>query len=113
AVTLLIGIVVVVLPTLAVIFAFVQEGTQLYNQMEAEELDPAALIERIATNLPVIPDLLQRVGINTVNIRETISQSAVTVSQWLAQQALNFGRNTFTFIIRLMLMLYLTFFLLR
>jgi len=113
AVTLLIGFIILVVPIVAVIFAFVQEGTQLYQRIENEELSPAALFERIGNSLPILPELLQRVGINTGSIREMLSESAVAVSQWLAQEALKFGGNTFTFVLRLVLMLYLTFFLLR
>ncbi len=113
AVTLLIGFIILILPTIAVIFAFIQEGTSLYQRIEDEEVDPAALFERIGSSLPFLPELLQRAGVNTTSIREMLSESAVGVSQWVAQEALNFGRNTFSFFVRLLLMLYLTFFLLR
>ena len=111
--TLLIGFIILILPAIAVIFAFVQEGTALYQGIEDEELDPALLLERIGNAVPLLPELLQRAGVNTSSIREMLSQSAVGVSQWVAQEALTFGRNTFSFFVRLLLMLYLTFFLLR
>ena len=113
AVTLLIGFIILILPAIAVIFAFIQEGTTLYQRIEDEELDPAELFERIGSSLPFLPELLQSIGVNTSSIRETLSESVVVVSQWLAQEAIKFGRNTFSFFVRLLLMLYLTFFLLR
>lgn len=111
--TLLIGFVIVVLPSIALIFAFVQEGVQLYQRIESNELSPAAFIEGIGNAVPIIPELLQRLGINTVSIREFLSNSAVSMSQRLADEALTFGRNTVGFVLRVGLMLYLTFFLLR
>ncbi len=111
--TLLIGIVVVVLPVVVLIFAFVREGAQLYQLIENEEINPATFVESIGNSVPIIPELLQRVGIDTRNIRQFLSTSAVTISEWVAQQALQFGRNTISFTLRLALMLYLTFFLLR
>jgi predicted PurR-regulated permease PerM len=113
SVTLLIGFIILILPAVAVIFAFIQEGTALYQRIEDEELDPALLFERIGNALPFLPELLQSIGVNTSSVREMLSESAVVVSQWLAQEAIKFGRNTFGFFIRLLLMLYLTFFLLR
>ncbi|MSR10890.1 MAG: AI-2E family transporter [Gammaproteobacteria bacterium] len=111
--SLLAGIVLVVIPVVAVIFAFVQEGIQLYERIQSKEIDPAAIIEGIGSSVPVIPEFLQRLGIDLVNIREFLSSAAISMSQWLAEEALSFGRNTVSFILSLTLMLYLTFFLLR
>lgn len=112
-VTLLSGTLVVVLPAVAIVFAFVAEGISLYQSIESREVDPEAMLEQIGAALPWAPELLQRLGVDTANIREYLSSSAVTVSQWLGQEALNFGRNTVSFTLRVALMLYLAFFLLR
>lgn len=111
--TLLIGTLVVVLPAVAIVFAFVAEGISLYESIESREIDPEAMLEQIGTALPWLPELLQRFGVDTANIRGYLSGAAVTVSQWLGQEALNFGRNTLSFTLRMGLMLYLAFFLLR
>ena len=79
--TLLISFIILILPAIAVIFAFVQEGTALYQGIEDEELDPALLLERIGNAVPLLPELLQRAGVNTSSIREMLSQSAVGASQ--------------------------------
>lgn len=111
--TLLTGTLVVVLPVVAIVFAFVAEGINLYQSIESEEIDPEAILEQTGTALPWLAELLQRFGIDTGNIREYLSTSAVTISQWLGQGAVNFGRNTLSFTLRVGLMLYLAFFLLR
>ena len=111
--TLFAGFVIVILPSVALIFAFVQEGARLYQRIESNELSPAAFIEGIGNAVPIIPEFLQRLGINTASIREFLSNSAVSTSQWLGEEALTFGRNTVGFFLRVGLMLYLTFFLLR
>jgi len=111
--TLLTGTLVVVIPAVAIVFAFVAEGISLYQSIESREIDPEAILEQIGTALPWLPELLQRVGMDTGSIREYLSSSAVTVSQWLGQEALQFGRNTVSFTLRMGLMLYLAFFLMR
>lgn len=111
--TLLIGLVVVVLPVIAITFAFVREGAQIYQLIESQEISPGMFIEQIGNAVPIVPDLLQRVGVDTSNIRAWLSDLAVGLSEQLSQLALSFGRNTVSFTINLALMLYLSFFLLR
>lgn len=113
ALTLLIGLVVVVLPVTAIVFGFVREGIQLYELIEGQEISPETFMERIGAAIPFVPEFLQRLGIDTSNIRGTISDSAVNLSRRLSQWAVSFGRNTLTFVLHLGLMLYLSFFLLR
>jgi predicted PurR-regulated permease PerM len=113
ALTLLIGLVVVVIPVTAIVFGFVREGIQLYQLIEDREINPEAFMERIGAAIPFVPDFLQRLGIDTSNIRGTISDLAVNLSRRLSQWAVTFGRNTLSFVLHLALMLYLTFFLLR
>jgi len=109
----LVGIVVVVIPATAIVFGFVREGIQLYQLIENREINPDNFMERIGAAIPIVPDLLQRLGIDTSNIRGTIADSAVNLSRLLSQWAVSFGRNTLTFALHLGLMLYLSFFLLR
>lgn len=111
--TLLAGIFLVVIPVTVIAFAFVAEGAQLYELIENQELNPEQFIERIGSAVPVIPDLMQRFGIDTSNLRSYLSDSAIAMSRLLSQEALNFGRNTVSFTVGLALMLYLSFFLLR
>jgi len=111
--TLSAGTLIVVLPAVAIVFAFVAEGINLYQSIQSREVDPEAILQQIGAALPWLPELLQRLGVDTDNIREELSSSAVTISQWLGQGAVDFGRNTVSFMLRMALMLYLAFFLLR
>lgn len=113
ACTVLIGFVGVVLPVVGIAFGFFREGAQLYESIEAQEISPEAIIDRIGNAVPFLPELLNRLGIDLVSIRNYLSESAVGLSQILSQQALNWGRNTVNFTLSLGLMLYLSFFLLR
>lgn len=111
--TLLAGVFLVVIPVTVIAFAFVAEGAQLYELIENREINPDQFIERIGSAVPVLPDLLQRLDIDVSNIRSYLSDSAVALSRLLSQEAISFGRNTVSFTVGLVLMLYLTFFLLR
>jgi len=111
--TLLAATIVVILPALALIFAFVREGIQFYQLIEEREINPDTFMEQIGAAVPFIPDLLQRVGIDTGNIRGYLSDAAVNLSEIIGQEALRFARNTASFTLRVLMMLYLMFFLLR
>ena len=103
----------VVIPVTVIAFAFVAEGAQLYELIENQEINPAQFFQRIGNAVPVIPDILQRLDIDVSNLRAYLSDSAITLSRLLSQEAISFGRNTVSFTVGLVLMLYLTFFLLR
>lgn len=111
--TLLIGSVIVIIPVLALLSAFIAEGVNFYARVESREIDPALFIDQIVNAIPFLPQLMDRIGIDTGSIREYLSNSAVAISEFIAQQALSIGRNTVSFTVKLALMLYLTFFLLR
>jgi predicted PurR-regulated permease PerM len=111
--TLLIGFVLVVMPVIAIGFGFIREGAQLYQLIENQELNPQDILDRIGNAVPILPDLLTRLGIDTIVIRNYLSEAAIAMSRILSQQALNWGRDALTFTLSLGLMLYLSFFLLR
>lgn len=111
--TLLIGFVLVVMPVIAIGFGFIREGAQLYQLIENQELNPQDVLDRIGNAVPILPDLLTRLGIDTSVIRNYLSEAAITMSRILSQQALSWGRDALTFTLSLGLMLYLSFFLLR
>ncbi|MGO1246251.1 MAG: AI-2E family transporter [Oceanisphaera sp.] len=111
--TLLICSVIVVLPIILISIAFIQEGLSLYQRIEAGEINPSEWVEQVQNAFPVVPEFFERLGIDLGNIRETISKGAVSTSKVMAEKALGAGQITFSFIISVALMLYLTFFLLR
>jgi predicted PurR-regulated permease PerM len=111
--TLAIGFVLVVMPVIAIAFGFVREGAQLYQLIENQELNPQDILDRIGNAVPILPDLLTRLGIDTAVIRNYLSEAAIAMSRLLSQQALSWGRDALTFTLSLGLMLHLSFFLLR
>lgn len=111
--TLLICSIIVVLPVLLLISAFIQEGSNLYSMIQSQEIRPGQFIDRVVSAVPFVPSLMERTGIDTENIRAYLSSSAISMSELLAQQALSIGRDTLNFTVKLALMLYLAFFLLR
>lgn len=116
AITLLLGTIIVILPAVALVFAFVREGIQLYQWVQDNELNPEQLLqmlEQFEGAMPILPDLVQRMGIDTANLRAYLSEVALDFGEIIGQEALRFARNTASFTLRLFLMLYLIFFLLR
>jgi len=98
---------------LALLSAFIQQGANFYAMIESREIEPAEFIDRIVGAIPFLPALMDRTGIDIENIRGYLASSATGISEIIAQQALAIGRNTVSFTVKLVLMLYLTFFLLR
>ncbi len=111
--TLLLCSIIVVIPVLALLSAFIREGVNFYTQMQAREIRPLQYIDQMVNAIPFLPALMARTGIDIDSIRETLSNSALGISEFVAQQALSIGRNTLNFTVKLALMLYLAFFFLR
>lgn len=111
--TLLICVVIVVLPVLVIATSFVQEGLAFYQRIDRGEINPGRVLEQIRTAFPLLPELLERLGIDIDSIRQKLSEAAVAGSRLLAEKALTAGQSTFGFIMNVALMLYLSFFLLR
>ncbi len=111
--TLLIGSIIVIIPTLALLSTFIQEGASLYSKIQAREIRPEQYIDQIVLAIPFAGELMERSNADTGSIRSYLSDSALGIGEFVAQQALSIGRNTLNFTVKLALMLYLTFFLLR
>jgi predicted PurR-regulated permease PerM len=112
-VTLAACVVLVVIPVLLVLGSFLQQGLSIYQQIDAGEIRPADYIDRVRAAFPTIQALLERFDIDMSTIRQNAADAAVTTSRFLAQNALAFGQGTFEFVLKLALMLYVAFFLLR
>ena len=111
--TLLACSVLVVMPVLLLLASFLQQGLSVYAQIEAGELQPGKYIDQVRDAFPVLQGLLERFGIEMDTVRENAAKAAVTASQFLARNALAFGQGTFGFVLKLALMLYVAYFLLR
>jgi predicted PurR-regulated permease PerM len=111
--TLLACILVVVLPVTFLISSVVAEGANVYGKLESGEVNPAQYIEQIRTAFPAAQQTLERFGVDIVKIKEGALSVTMSSGKWLASNALSIGQNTFSLLLNICLMLYLTFFLLR
>ena len=111
--TLAICVFLVVLPVLALLTSFVQEGANLYQRIDRGEINLGAYIDRVRNALPQLQVLLDKVGMDAESLKAQAANAAVVASRFLAKNALSLGQSTFQFFLHLCLMLYLAFFLLR
>ncbi len=106
-------VVLLVIPVLAVLASFLQQGVALYQQIDAGDIQPGQYIDRVRNAFPALQVLLDRFDIDMEKLRSTATDAAVATSQFLAQNALAVGQSTFSFFLKLALMLYVAYFLLR
>ena len=111
--TLLACILVVVLPVTVLISSVVAEGANYYQKFEDGEIKPGQYIDQVRTAFPTIQHSLERVGLDFAKVKEGALNVTMSGGKWLAQNALSIGQNTFSLLLNMCLMLYLTFFLLR
>lgn len=111
--TLTACVVLVVIPVLLLLTSFVQQGVAFYQQVEAQQIQPGKYIDQVRNAFPALQTLLDRFDIDMSTVRERAASAAVTASQFIAQNALAVGQGTFSFMLKLALMLYVTYFLLR
>ena len=115
AVTVLIIIAMVILPLAMIAASLVQEASSLIAKIQSGEYNFGSYLQRILDALPAwATGLLERLNVGDFSaMREKLASGLMKGGQVLAPQALSIGVNTFDFVIRLGIMLYLLFFLLR
>jgi predicted PurR-regulated permease PerM len=111
--TLLVILVIVILPLSLVGLAVTREAADLYARIASGNIDLQAPLRFLQNTLPTVTVYLDRFGIDTQRLQQTLSNAAVTVSQWLASQAFNIGQDALRFGVMFCLMLYVLFFFLR
>ncbi len=113
--TLLIVVVMVILPVALVAAALAQEATAVYQRIQSGAWNPAAYLQGIFDALPNwLTGLMNRFGLTDFAALQRKLVSVLTQgSQLIATQALSIGFDTFDFVARLFIMLYLAFFLIR
>ena len=114
-ITLLSILVMVILPLSLVGASLIDQAARAYELLSPARLDLAASFQQIILVLPQwLVGLLERFDLTDfATLQQRVAQGAAQVSQLIAAQAINLGRNTFDFLISLTVMLYLLFFLLR
>jgi predicted PurR-regulated permease PerM len=113
--TVMIVVFIVILPLTLIAASLVQEASGVYEKFQSGELNLARNFQQVVDALPTwVANLLDRFGLtNLAGVQERLSAGLMKGSQFLAAQALNIGQITLELIVRLFVMLYLLFFLLR
>ncbi len=106
---------IVVLPSVLLGVALIQELTSFYAKLQSGQIDPQALFDRAVASLPIrVSDYLRSMGVGDFSaVRESIATGLSGSARSIAGQALTFGQGAFNVILSISLTLYLTFFLLR
>jgi predicted PurR-regulated permease PerM len=115
ALMVLIIIAMVILPLVLVAASLAQEASGLFAKLQSGEFNPGSYLQKIIEALPAwATGLIERFNLTDLSgLREKLTSGLMAGGQILAPQALSIGANTFDFVIRLGIMLYLLFFLLR
>ncbi len=111
--TLLAIILTVILPLWFVFGAVVNEAAILYQKVQAGDLGVDKVVTWARTNLPFVPEMLDRAGITLEDIKSAASNAAVTASQFVGSMAVTAGQGAVRFAMLFLLMLYILFFFLR
>ncbi|MFN2436804.1 MAG: AI-2E family transporter [Desulfotignum sp.] len=111
--TLLVVTTIGVIPTLFLTVSFFQEGAGLYQRLQNGDINIGQYIEQIRQAFPAIQSLMDRFNLDLATFKSQLSNAAITVSQFIAQNAVQFGQNAVQWFVNLGLMLYLAFFMLR
>jgi predicted PurR-regulated permease PerM len=114
-ITLLMCLVLVILPLTLVISSLLQEGTHLYQRIQAREFDLGTYFQQAINALPTwIRGFLERFDLTDLSsMQQKLSEGAAQGSQQIAKQAVSIGQNTLDFVMNFAVMLYILFFLLR
>ena len=113
--TLLLIITVVILPAAVIAIGLLQEGTLVYAQIQAGQIDFAAMFGQVQSALPEwAQNMLRRSGLVDFNAAQKMIGNGISNSfRSLAGQAVTIGQGAFSLFVGLGVMLYLTFFLIR
>ena len=113
--TLLVILVLVFLPLSLITASLVQEGTALYERMKQGDFSFSNHVSQIYAALPDwLRQLLGRFELDNLSVLQQRLTAALNEGgQKIAQGALNFGENSFDFVVSFFIMLYLMFFQVR
>ena len=113
--TLLIVLVMVILPFALVTAALAQEAAAVYQRIESGASNPAVYLQGVFDALPRwLTGPLNSLGLTDFAALQRKLVAVLTQgSQLIAAQALSIGFDTFDFVARVFIMLYLAFFLIR
>ena len=113
--TLLMILAIVVLPAALLTVALLNEAASVYQRIQSGNLDPEQIFVAFESAIPAwLSDALDRLGIgNIAAAKEMFGGGAAAGVRAVLGQALSIGQGVFDLFVKLMVMLYLAFFLIR
>lgn len=111
--TLMACVFLVVIPVLFLLTSFLQQGIALFHLIDTGEIQPGQYIDQVRRAFPVAQNFIESIGVDIASLRENATKGALIAGSFLTQNALAAGIGTFNFLLKLALMLYVAFFLLR
>lgn len=113
--TLLMILAIVVLPAALLTVALINEAASVYQRIQSGSLDPEQILVAFESAIPAwLSDALDRLGIgNLAAAKDMFGGGAAAGVRAVLGQALSIGQGVFDLFIKLMVMLYLAFFLIR
>lgn len=111
--TIVFILVMVVFPLYVLGVAVVREGQMLYQNLMANGVDVNAVVSYLEAATPRLREWLASYNIDLNKIQDSLSGSAVTVSQMVASRTLLYAQNAFWIGALFFLMMYVLFFFLR
>ncbi|WP_231729099.1 MULTISPECIES: AI-2E family transporter [unclassified Sphingopyxis] len=113
--TLLMILAIVVLPAALLTVALLNEAASVYQRIQSGNLDPEQIFVAFESAIPAwLSDALDRLGIgNIAAVKDMFGGGAAAGVRAVLGQALSIGQGVFDLFVKLMVMLYLAFFLIR
>lgn len=112
-ITLSICILIVVIPFILLITTVVQQSADVFAKMQSGEIDPAKYIDQIKSAFPIVQNAAASFGMDFDTLKKNVLDLGVTTSKAIGMRVVSIGQNTFILALNIVLMLYLTYFLLR
>jgi predicted PurR-regulated permease PerM len=103
----------VLLPFALLVGVLARQAMLLYQRIASGEINVQAPMEFIERSLPALTHFLESWGISIAQVRASVQEASVIVTQFIAARALSFGQNALTLTVLFGLMLYLLFFFFR
>jgi len=113
--TLSLILVIVILPTALITASLAQEATALYAKLQSGQINIGSYLQEIFDHLPQwAMRLMERFGVGDMGALQAKVMDLVNQGgRNLTASAINFGQNTFDFLVGFTVMMYLLFFLIR
>ncbi len=113
ALTLLYIFLLVMVPLAVVTIVVINEAQDVAERINSSDVSLRERVAELQNSIPIDDTFLSRYGLNTIEVRNRITEFLTTGSQKIAGQAVTITQNFFGFIISFSLMLYVLFFFLR